>query len=58
MNVHIKEKKYSYKYKNVPGALSPQGNKPRHEANLSPLTSVEIKNTWIYTSTLPYVFMT
>jgi hypothetical protein len=23
----------------------------------SPLISAEVKNTWIYTSTLPYVFM-
>jgi hypothetical protein len=36
----------------VPGALS-----PRREADHSPPTSADVKNTWIYTSTPPYAFM-
>jgi hypothetical protein len=30
----------------------------RREADHSPPASAEVKKTWIYTSTLPYVFMT
>jgi hypothetical protein len=30
---------------------------PRREANHSPQTSSEVKNTWIYTATPKYVFM-
>jgi hypothetical protein len=41
----------------VPGALSPRVKRPRSESNRSPPTSAEVKNTWIYTSTPPYVFM-
>jgi len=36
----------------VPGALSPGVERPGHEADHSP-TSVEVKNAWSYTSTLP-----
>jgi hypothetical protein len=31
--------------------------RPRREADHSPPTSVEIKKTWVYTSTPPYVFI-
>jgi hypothetical protein len=31
--------------------------RPGSEADHSPPSSAEVKNTWIYTSTLPYVFM-
>jgi hypothetical protein len=31
--------------------------RPRCEADQSPQTSVEVKNTWMYTSTPPYVFI-
>jgi hypothetical protein len=41
----------------VPGALSPRVKRPEHEADHSPPTSAEVKKTWIYTSTPPYVFM-
>jgi hypothetical protein len=38
--------------------LFPQGVKwLEHEAGHSPLTSAQVKKTWIYTSTPPYVFM-
>jgi hypothetical protein len=39
------------------GALSPGVKRPGREADHSPPTSVEIKNTWVYTSTPPYAFM-
>jgi hypothetical protein len=41
----------------VQGALSLRVNRPRSEADHSPPTSAEVKNTSIYTSTPPYVFM-
>jgi hypothetical protein len=41
----------------VPGALSPGVKRPGREDDHSPPTSAEVKNTWIYTSTPPYVFM-
>jgi hypothetical protein len=41
----------------VPGGSFPGLKRPGREAGNSPPTSAEIKNTWIYTSTLPYVFM-
>jgi hypothetical protein len=41
----------------VPGAIPPGVKRSGHEADLSPPTSVEVKNTWIYTSILPYTFM-
>jgi hypothetical protein len=31
--------------------------RPGHEADHSPAASVEVKNAWSYTSTLPYVFI-
>jgi hypothetical protein len=31
--------------------------RPGREADHSPPTSAEVKNTWIYTSTPPYAFM-
>jgi hypothetical protein len=37
----------------VPGALSPGVKRPGREADHSPPTSAEVKNTWIYISTLP-----
>jgi hypothetical protein len=33
------------------------GKKLGREAHHSPITSSIVKNTWIYTSTSPYVFM-
>jgi hypothetical protein len=39
------------------GGLFPGGKGPRRETDHSPSTSAEVKNTWIYTSTPPYVFM-
>jgi hypothetical protein len=41
----------------VPRAPSPEVKQPRREADRSSPTSAEVKNTWIYTSTHPYVFM-
>jgi hypothetical protein len=41
----------------VPGALSPGVKRPGREADHSPPASAEVKNTWTYTSALPYVFM-
>jgi hypothetical protein len=41
----------------VMGALSPGVKRPGREADHSPPTSSEIKNTWIYTFTLPYIFV-
>jgi hypothetical protein len=41
----------------VPGALSPGVKRQGREADHSPPTSAEVKNTWIYTSTPPYAFM-
>jgi hypothetical protein len=37
----------------VQGALSPGVRRPGFEADHSPPTSVEVKNTWIYTSISP-----
>jgi hypothetical protein len=39
------------------GAVSPGVKRPGHEADHLPLTSAEVKNTYIYISTPPYVFM-
>jgi hypothetical protein len=41
----------------IPGAFSRGVKRPGREADYSPPTSAEVKNTWIYTSTPPYVFM-
>jgi hypothetical protein len=41
----------------VPGVLSPELKWPYREADHSPLSSAEVKNTWSYTSSPPYVFM-
>jgi hypothetical protein len=41
----------------VPGALSPEVRQPGYEADHSPPSSAEVKKTWLYTSTPPYVFM-
>jgi hypothetical protein len=41
----------------IPGALSPGVKLPGREADHSSPTSVEVKKTWIFTSTTPYVFM-
>jgi hypothetical protein len=37
--------------------LSPGIKRPGREADYSPQTSAEVKNTWIYTSTPPYAFI-
>jgi hypothetical protein len=42
----------------VPSALSPGVKRPGREADHSPPTSAEVKKTWIYTFTPPYVFVT
>jgi hypothetical protein len=39
------------------GALSPGVQRQGREADHSPPASAEVKKTWIYTSTPPYVFM-
>jgi hypothetical protein len=41
----------------VPWAFPPGVRRPGHEADHSPPASAQVKNTWIYTSTPPYVFM-
>jgi hypothetical protein len=41
----------------VPGDLSPVIKRPGREADHSPPTSAEVKKTWTYTCTPPYVFM-
>jgi hypothetical protein len=41
----------------VPVALSPAVKRSGREADHSPTTSAEVKKTWVYTSTPPYVFM-
>jgi hypothetical protein len=40
----------------VPGNLSPELKRPGREGDHSP-TSAQVKKTWTYTSTPPYVFM-
>jgi hypothetical protein len=44
-------------YKMGTGALSSGVKRPVREADQSPPTSTEMKNTWIYTSTPPYVYV-
>jgi hypothetical protein len=39
------------------GALYRGGKRPGREAHHSLPTSAEVKKTWVYTSTSPYVFM-
>jgi hypothetical protein len=39
------------------GGFSPEVKRPVLEAYHSPPTSAEVKKTWIYTFTSPYVFM-
>jgi hypothetical protein len=41
----------------VPRALSPGVKRSGREADHSPPTSAEVKKTWLYISTPPYVFM-
>jgi hypothetical protein len=41
----------------VPGALSPGIKQLGRDTDHSPPTSAEVKKTWIYTYTPPYVFM-
>jgi hypothetical protein len=38
-------------------STSPGGKRPGREADHSPLSSAEVKKTWSYTSSHPYVFM-
>jgi len=40
----------------IPRALAPGENRPAHEDDHSPPSSAEVKNTWSYISTPPYVF--
>jgi hypothetical protein len=42
----------------LPWTLSQGVKRPGREDDQSPPTIVEVKNTWIYTSTPPYTFMT
>jgi hypothetical protein len=39
------------------GGYFPGVKRPRREANHSSPTSAEVKKTWVYTCTPPYVFM-
>jgi hypothetical protein len=39
------------------GAFSPSVKRPECEADHSPPTSAKVKETWIYTSTPPYIFI-
>jgi hypothetical protein len=41
----------------ISGALSLEVKRQGREADHSPLTSAEVKKTWIYTSTPSYAFM-
>jgi hypothetical protein len=41
----------------VPGDLSPELKQPGRETDHSPPTIAQVKKTWTYTSTPPYVFM-
>jgi hypothetical protein len=41
----------------LPETISPRLNGLGREADHSPPTAAEVKKTWIYTSTPPYVFM-
>jgi hypothetical protein len=41
----------------IPGSLSFGVKRPGREVDHSPLTSAEVKKTWIYISTPPYAFM-
>jgi hypothetical protein len=41
----------------VPGALTPGVKQQGREADHSPPISAEVKKTWIYGYTPPYVFM-
>jgi hypothetical protein len=41
----------------LPGAFSPERMRPGREADHAPVTISEVKNTWIFKSTPPYVFM-
>jgi hypothetical protein len=41
----------------VLGDFPPELKRPGREADHSPPTSVQVKKTWTYTSTPPYVFM-
>jgi hypothetical protein len=40
------------------GDSFPEVKRPGGEADHSPPSSVEVRNTWSYTSTFPYAFMT
>jgi hypothetical protein len=41
----------------VQGDLPPGVKRPGHEADHSPPANAELKNTWMYTVTPPYIFM-
>jgi hypothetical protein len=41
----------------VPGVLFPRVKRPGREADLSPPSGAEVKNSWSYTSTPHYVFV-
>jgi hypothetical protein len=41
----------------APGALTPDIKLPEFEADQLTPANADVKNTWIYTSTTPYVFM-
>jgi hypothetical protein len=46
-----------FSYATIKGALSPEVRRTGHEADLSPPNRADIKKTWIYAFTPPYVFM-
>jgi hypothetical protein len=41
----------------IPGTFSLEVKRQQGDADHSPPTSAEVKKTWVYTSTPPYVFM-
>jgi hypothetical protein len=48
---------HSASYPAGAGSYFPGVKRPGREADHSSPTSAEVKNTWIYTSTPPYIFM-
>ena len=56
-NVHTGTGARPVSYSTERGDCFPVGKAASCEADLSPPTSAEVKNEWIYTSTPPYAFM-
>jgi hypothetical protein len=55
--VHTGSGAHAAPYPMGTGALSPEVKRPERKGNHPPPPSAEVKNTWIYTSTPPYIFM-